>query len=135
MVVVLVGFFWFVVDLHFVAVVDGHPLFARLDGNTNEYSGIVVVIAHFENDADAAVAEFSAGPIEEAHAAVRADEAVFDSHAAGADVLPAGQIFAIEQRLPGGGLRPRGGDKEKSCDGKQSGERERLSHRDDSSGI
>jgi len=44
------------------------------------------------------------------------------------------EIFAVEQRLPCGRLRPRGGDKEKSCNGKQSGERKRLSHRDDSSG-
>src|SRR6266404_1398598 len=133
-VVVLLGFFRLVIDLHFVTVVDGHPFFARLDGNADEDAGIVVVVAHFENDANAAVAEFAAGPVEEAHATVRADEAVLDSHTAGADVLPAGKIFAVEERLPGRGLRPRGGDKEKSRDGEQSGERERLSHRDDSSG-
>ena len=31
---------------------------------------------------------------------MRLDEAVFDRVAAGADVLPAGEIFAVEQRLP-----------------------------------
>ena len=101
MVVVFFRILGLIVNLHFVAVVDGHPFFARLDGNANEDAGIVIVVAHFVNDADAAVAEFAGGPVEKAHAAMGSNEAVFDGHAAGADVFPAGEVFAVEERFPG----------------------------------
>src|SRR5438552_19140753 len=96
-----------IVDLNFVAIVNGHPLFARLDRNTNEDAGVVVRVAHFENYTDAAVADFAAGPVQKSHAAMRFDQAVFDGLAAGADVLPAGKVFAVEERLPFGFLRSR----------------------------
>jgi len=35
---------------------------------------------------------------------VRFHEAVFDGHAAGADVSPAGEVFAVEELFPVGGL-------------------------------
>ena len=81
-ILVFAGSFRMVVDLHFVAVVDGHPFLARLDGNANEDAGIVVVVAHFVDDADSAIADFTAGPIEKAHAAVSFDQAIFDGHVA-----------------------------------------------------
>ena len=40
---------------------------------------------------------FAVGPVEQAHAAVGVDQAVFDGVFAGADVLPAGEIFAVEE--------------------------------------
>src|SRR5437899_8142298 len=86
--------------LKFVTVMNGHPFFSRLDGNPNEDAGIVVEVAHFVDDADAAVAELSAGPVEEAHAAMRLNEAVFHGHVARSDVFPTGEILAIEERLP-----------------------------------
>ena len=58
------------------------------------------MVAHFIDHANAAVAELPSGPIEQAHAAVRPDQPVFDRHAAGADVLPAGKILAVEELLP-----------------------------------
>src|SRR5207245_2326160 len=105
--VVLVFFriFGMIVDLHFVAVVDGHPFLARLDGDANEDAGVVVDVAHFVDQADPAVAELATGPVEQAHAAWRSNEAVLDGHVARADVFPAGEVFAIEQRLPGRNLR------------------------------
>ena len=47
---------------------------------------------------------FSAGPVEQAHAAVGANQAVFDGVFAGADVFPAGEIFAVEELAPVLGL-------------------------------
>ena len=89
-----------IVNLDFVAVMNGHPFFAGLDGNPNEDAGIVVDVAHFVDDADTAVAELSAGPVEEAHAAMRLNEAFFHGHAARAHVFPTGEVLAIEERLP-----------------------------------
>ncbi len=87
---VFFGVFGLIVDLDFVTVVDWHPGLARLDGNADEDAGIVVVIAHFVDDSDVAVAEFLGGPVQEAHAAVGADQAVFYGVFAGAYVFPAG---------------------------------------------
>ena len=99
-ILVFLRIFGLIVDLDFVAVVDGHPGLARLDGNADEDAGVVVVVAHFVDDLDAAVAEFFFRPVEQTHAAVRADQAVFDGVFAGADVLPAVEIFAVEERAP-----------------------------------
>src|SRR4029077_13559056 len=66
-ILVLVGSFGVVVDLDFVAVVNGHPGFARLDGDTNEPAGIVVIFTHAINNLDAPTPPFPAGPIEKAH--------------------------------------------------------------------
>src|SRR6266480_367437 len=93
---IFVGSFGMVVNLDFVAVVDGHPFLARFEGDANEDSGIIVEVAHLVDHANAAIGELAAGPVEQTHAAVRAKEAVFDSHVAGADVFPTGEILAIE---------------------------------------
>ncbi len=106
-----------IVDLHFVSVVDGHPRLARLDGNADIDAGVVVHVAHLVNDAEFAVADFSAGPVEKAHATAGFDEAVFDSVSAGADMLPAGEIFAVEELFPVAGLGMRGMDHGESGDG------------------
>src|SRR2546430_1011686 len=89
-----------VVNLDFVAVVNGHPFLARFDRNANEDAGIIIEVAHLVNHADAAIGELATGPVEKAHAAVRANEAVFDRHGAGADMFPPGEILAVEERLP-----------------------------------
>src|SRR5438309_10687136 len=96
-----------IVDLNLIAVVDRHPLFTRLDRYANEDAGVVVRVAHLEDHTNAAVANFAAGPVEKAHTTVRFDQAVFDGIAARADVLPSGEVFAVEERLPFGFLRSR----------------------------
>src|SRR6266446_3473889 len=93
---VFVGRFGMVVNLDFVAVVDGHPFLAWFEGDANEDSGIIVEVAHLVDHANAAIGELAAGPVEQAHAAVRANEAVFDRHVTGADMFPAGEILAVE---------------------------------------
>src|SRR5713226_4772911 len=90
---VFLGIFGLIVDLDFVAVMDRHPRLAGLDGDANENAGIVIVVAHLVDDANAAVAHLVFGPIQQAHAAVRLDEAVFRGHVAGADVLPANEVL------------------------------------------
>src|SRR4029077_9327388 len=82
------------------AVMHGHPLFPRLDGNANEDAGIAVVIAHLEDHANHAVAELAASPVEQSHAAMRADESVLHRHATGPDMLPAREILAVEKLFP-----------------------------------
>ena len=52
------------------------------------------------DDMDDAVADLSAGPVEQAHAAMRVDQAVFHRSFAGADVLPSCQILAVEKLPP-----------------------------------
>src|SRR5258708_4117154 len=89
-----------VVDLHLVAVVHGHPLFARLDRNADEDSGVVVLVAHPEDYADGAVADRPCGPVEQAHATMSAHKPVFNDHRTGADVLPAVEVFAVEELDP-----------------------------------
>src|SRR5215472_4882862 len=89
-----------VVDLHFVAVVHRHPFFARLDGNADEDAGVVIFVAHSEDHADSTVADGPGGPVQQAHAAVSLDESVFDGHEAGANVLPAVQVLAVEELYP-----------------------------------
>src|SRR5262249_35057936 len=107
-VLVFVRSFGMVVDLNFVTVVDGHPFFARLDGNADEDAGVVIEVAHFVDDAEFAMADLAAGPVGEAHAAVGLDQAVFDGNATGTDVLPAGEILAVEELFPFAGLGARG---------------------------
>src|SRR5579872_1183574 len=77
-----------VIDLYFKAVVHWHPLFPRLEGNADEYAGIVVFIAHLVDDVDGAVADLAASPVEQSHAAMSADQAIFYGVAARAHVLP-----------------------------------------------
>src|SRR5258708_19260971 len=89
-----------VVNLDFVTVVNRHPFLARLEGDANEDTGIIVEIAHLVDDADAAVAELAAGPIEQAHAALRFNESVFHRHVAWADVFPPAEFLPLEKHLP-----------------------------------
>jgi hypothetical protein len=93
-----------VVDLNFKTVMDWHPFFTGFDGNADEDTGIVVFVTHSKNYVDHAVADFSAGPVKQAHAAVCVNQAIFDGIAAGAYMLPARQIFSIEEWLPFGGV-------------------------------
>src|SRR6266446_2209372 len=109
---VFVGSFGMVVDLDFVAVVNGHPFFARFEGDTNEDSGVIVEVAHLVDDANAAIGKLAPGPVEQAHSAVRSNKAVFHGHVPRADVFPAGEILAVEERLPCRSLRRHGGDSE-----------------------
>jgi len=48
---------------------------------------------------------------------LRLNESVFHRHVAWADVFPAGEILAVEERLPCRSLRPRGGKCEQRRDG------------------
>src|SRR5437016_1118153 len=105
-----------VVNLDFVAVVNGHPFLTRFEGNANEEAGISIEVAHLVDHADAAIGELAAGPVEKAHAAVRANEAILDRHVAGADMFPADEILAVEERLPRRSLWLRGGRCEQSRD-------------------
>src|SRR5437870_1597909 len=89
-----------IVNLNLVAVVDRHPLFARLDRNANEDAGVVVRVAHLEDHTNTAVANLAAGPVEKSHPAARFDETVFEGIASRADMLPAGEVFAGEDALP-----------------------------------
>src|SRR5687767_15417781 len=91
-----------VVDLHFVALVHGHPRFGGLFRNANEHAGVAaaVVVGCAINDPDHRVADFLARVPQQAHAADGFEHAVFDHDFAGADVLPAIEIAAVEQRLP-----------------------------------
>ena len=57
-----------------------------------------------------AIADFAPGPIEQPHAAVGLDEAVFDAHAPFINVFPTGEVPTVEQLLPiriGSGRRKR----------------------------
>ncbi len=109
MIFVFVAGFGVVVDLDFVAVVDGHPGFGGSDGNSNEDAGVIVFVAHFVHDSNDAITEFGFCPVEEAHAAVSVDEAVFDGHVTGANVFPAIEILAVEELPPFGGSVAAGG--------------------------
>ena len=90
MVLVFLGIFGLIVDLNFVAVVHRHPGLAGLERDTHEDAGIVVVVAHLVDHPNAAIAKFFTAPIEQAHSAMCADEAVLDGVVAGADMLPPG---------------------------------------------
>src|SRR6267154_4908920 len=103
-----------IVNLHFIAIVDGHPFPARLYKDSNEDAGIVIEVAHLVDHTDAAITQLALSPIQQAHPAMRSNEAIFDGHVAGADVFPAGEILAVEERFPCGSLRLRGGNGEQS---------------------
>ena len=77
-------------------MVDGHPFVARLEGDADEDAGVVVLVAHAEDDVHAAIADGSAGPVEQAHASMGGEQAVLDGHIAGADMLPAVEVLAVE---------------------------------------
>ena len=49
---------------------------------------------------DYAIADLAARPVEQAHASVGVDEAVFNRVSAGANMLPSSQIFTVEKLLP-----------------------------------
>jgi hypothetical protein len=100
--------------LDLIAVVDGHPFFARLDGDADKDARIVVGIAHFEDNSNSAIADFAARPIEQTHAAMSPNETVFDCHAAWTNMLPTGEILAIEERFPLTLGNP-GSDQEDDC--------------------
>src|SRR5205807_915709 len=78
---------------------DRHPFFARLKRNADKNSGVAVVIAHFVYDVDGAIAQFAARPVEQTHAALARNQSVFNVMAAGPNMLPAREIFPIEQLL------------------------------------
>src|SRR5438067_21319 len=100
--------FRMIVDLDFVAVMHRHPFFPWLDGNADEQARVVIVVAHFIDHVNCAVAKLPAGPVEEAHAAMGANQAVLDGHITRTDVLPASQVFAVEKLLPVTGLAVEG---------------------------
>src|SRR5580704_3939332 len=106
--VILVFALRHIIDLDFVAIVHRHPGLARLDGNANEDAGVVIFVSHLIDHADHAVAQFSARPIEQAHATVSTDKAIYYSHFSGPNVLPSGEIFAIEELFPFAGRGRRG---------------------------
>src|SRR6266404_2836286 len=116
-----------IVNLNLVAVVDRHPLFTRLNRYANEDAGVVVRVAHLEDHTNTAVANFAAGPVEKPHAAARFDEAVFDGIATRADMFPAGEVFAVEERLPFRFLRSRR-DGEGGCCYSEAGNQKQFVH-------
>ena len=83
------------------AVGVGHGV-AEVDAD--EDAGVVVFVAHAEDDVDAAIAHGTAGPIEQAHASVGMNQAVVDGHIAGADVLPGIEILTVKNGGPMGGI-------------------------------
>ena len=89
-----------VIDLHLEAVMHRHPLLTRLEGNAYEHTGIVILVAHLVDDVNHTVPDLAARPIEQAHAAMGADEAIFHRVPSRPHVLPAGQVLAVEQLLP-----------------------------------
>ena len=89
-----------IIDLHFETVVHWHPLFARLDRNADEDARIVILVAHLVHHMDHAIANLPARPVKQAHPAVSADQPVFYGVPARANMLPPGQIFAVEKLLP-----------------------------------
>src|SRR5215475_10369301 len=89
-----------IVDLNFVAIMHGHPLFAWLDGNPYEDTGVIIFIAHFEDNMNHAISDFAARPIQKAHSAVRVDQAVFHGIASGTHVFPSRKILSVEDLLP-----------------------------------
>ncbi len=99
---VFIAGFGVIVDLHFVAIVDGHPRFGGSKGDAYEDPRVVIFVAHFVDDSDDAITELRFGPIEEPHAAVSVDKPVFDGHFTGADMLPAIEILAVEELSPFG---------------------------------
>src|ERR1035438_5993174 len=89
-----------IIDLYLVTIVHRHPLFPGLERNADEDTGVVIFIAHPVDHAHHAIADRAAGPVEQAHAAVRLDDPVFHRHVAGTHVLPADQVFAVEYLSP-----------------------------------
>ncbi|SPE33178.1 hypothetical protein SBA2_750012 [Acidobacteriia bacterium SbA2] len=87
-------------DLHLVAVVDRHPRLARFDWDTNEYTGVVVLVPHFINHANDRVSKPGLSVIQQSHAPVGLDQAVSHRHLTRADMLPARQVLAVEKLLP-----------------------------------
>src|SRR5690348_15595655 len=100
MAIVLTKRLGMVQNLDFVPIMHGHPLFARLDGNSDKYTGVVVLIAHLEDNPKGTVAQFAARPIEQSHSAMGLNQPVFDRHVSRADMFPASQVFAVEKLFP-----------------------------------
>src|SRR5258708_38136560 len=100
MVLILFRVFGVIVDLHLKSVMDRHPLFARLNRNANKNSRIVILIAHAVDHMDLAIANLAGSPVEQAHAPVSLDQAVFHGVSARTHVLPSRQILTIEESPP-----------------------------------
>jgi tetratricopeptide (TPR) repeat protein len=94
-------------DLDLEAVVHGEPGVGRAVGDADVDARVRPRRAGAIDDAQDAVAQRLAGIPEQAHAALGAEHPVLDDEAAGADVLPAVEALAVEQRprLLGGGRR------------------------------
>src|SRR5262249_48205795 len=103
-VVVFVRFLWLVINLNFVPIMNWHPFFTRLDRNSYEDSGVVVVVTHLENYPDYTIAKLSAGPIKQAHSAMRLYQAIFDGHLSPPDVPPSCQVLAVKELFPLSGI-------------------------------
>src|SRR6476646_9346771 len=97
---VLIFSFGNIIDLYFVAIMHRHPFLTGLDRNADEHTGIVIMVTHFEDDPNGAIAELAARPVEQPHAAVGLNESVFDRHGTGPHMLPSGEVFAVEKLLP-----------------------------------
>jgi hypothetical protein len=89
-----------IVDLYFIAVVHRHPLFAWFEGNPDEDSGVVILIAHLVDHVDLAIPHLATRPIKQTHSSVGADQTVFHAVPARTNMLPARQVPAVEELLP-----------------------------------
>lgn len=106
-------------DLNLVARVDRLPWVGGRLGDADEDAGVVVGRRRAIDETHGAIAELLARVPEQAHPALGLEQAVFNEHAALADVRPARQIPAVEQAHRRGGLL--GHD----CGGRQQHQRRR----------
>src|SRR5579871_394848 len=95
-ILVLAGGFGVIIDLHFETIMHRHPLFAGLDRNADEDTGIVVLIPHLVHHVQHAIADLAAGPVEQPHAAMRTDQAIFHRVSTWSDMFPVGEVFTIK---------------------------------------
>src|SRR6185312_13477995 len=87
-------------NLDFVPIMHGHPLFARLDGNSDKYTELVVLIAHLEDNPKGTVAQFAARRKEQSHPAMRLHRPGAAPPVRGADTVPARQVVALQELFP-----------------------------------
>ena len=67
MVIIFIGRFRMIIDLHLVAIIYRHPFFEGLDRYPDKHPGVAVEFLHFKNNPDGTIFKFSFRRIQEPH--------------------------------------------------------------------
>jgi hypothetical protein len=96
MVIIFIGSFRVIIDLHLITIIYRHPFLEGLYGYPDKHPGVAVEFLHFENNPNGTILKLSFRRIQESHPTRAPDQAVLHGMCSFADLLPSAQILSIK---------------------------------------